>query len=181
MARATQIEPFSPLGMTLEAFEQACACEDVGPGRAKMAYHSVFRDGLAHSAPAKITVPEIVKRHEELVDEGVTIKFVQRLPNPNHRLRDQGIDFDDIEPGMDEPNGAIIAQCEHFIVEQHELSSGSTISTPGDQFSILTVVSGQLSSKAGRTFQSGDFLLLPRGADPLQASGDSRVLRTYLP
>jgi 23S rRNA (adenine2503-C2)-methyltransferase len=97
MARATQIEPFSPLGMTLEAFEQACACEDVGPGRAKMAYHSVFRDGLAHSAPAKITVPEIVKRHEELVDEGVTIKFVQRLPNPNHRLRDQGIDFDDIE------------------------------------------------------------------------------------
>lgn len=42
-------------------------------------------------------VPEIVKRHEEIVDEGVTIKFVQRLPNPNHRLADKGIDFDDIE------------------------------------------------------------------------------------
>lgn len=97
MARATEIEPISPLGLTLEQFRAVCAQEGVGPGRAKSAYHAVFRDGKAHDAPAQIVVPEIVKRHEELVDEGVTIKFVQRLPNPNHRLADKGIDFDDIE------------------------------------------------------------------------------------
>ncbi len=97
MARATEIDPISPLGLTLEQFQDRCAREDVGPGRAKSAYHAIFRDGAIHDAPAKIIVPEIVKRHEELVDEGVTIKFVQRLPNPNHRLVDKGIDFDDIE------------------------------------------------------------------------------------
>ncbi|YCM45528.1 type I phosphomannose isomerase catalytic subunit [Verrucomicrobiaceae bacterium 227] len=93
----------------------------------------------------------------------------------------QSIDFDDIEPGMDQPDGPIIAQCEHFIVEEHEVPSGSSISTPGDHFSILTVVSGEFTSREGRIFKAGDFLLLPRGASPLQASGPSRVLLTHLP
>lgn len=97
MARATEIDPISPLGLTLEQYKSVCAAEGVGPGRATAAYHAVFRDGARHSAPARIVVPEIVNRHEEIVDEGVTIKFVQRLPNPNHRLVDKGIDFDDIE------------------------------------------------------------------------------------
>lgn len=97
MARATEIEPISPLGLTLAQFKAACAREGVGPGRATTAYHAVFRDGAAHEPPAKLEVPPIVKRHEEIVDEGVTIKFVQRLPNPEHRLADQGVDFDDIE------------------------------------------------------------------------------------
>jgi len=93
----------------------------------------------------------------------------------------RSIDFDDIEPGMDKPDGPVIAKCEHFVVEKHEVSSGSSISTPGDQFSILTVVFGQLTSEGGRDFKAGDFLLLPRGADPLHASENSRVLQTYLP
>ena len=97
MARATEIEPISPLGLTLDQFKRVCALEGVGPGRATMAYQGVFRDGLSHAVPAKIIIPEIVERHEEIVDEGVTIKFVQRLPNPEHRLSDHGIDFDDIE------------------------------------------------------------------------------------
>lgn len=97
MARATEIEPVSPLGMTLDQFKAACAREGIGPGRATTAYHAVFRDGAAHEPPAKIEIPPIVRRHEEPVDEGITIKFVQRLPNPNHRLAAQGIAFDDIE------------------------------------------------------------------------------------
>lgn len=97
MARATHIEPISPLGLTLDEFKDACAREGVGPGRATTAYHAVFRDGAAHEPPAKLEIPPIVNRHEEPVDEGVTIKFVQRLPNPDHRLAAQGIDFDDIE------------------------------------------------------------------------------------
>ena len=97
MARADDIPPISPMGMTLDAFVELCAQQGVGTGRAKAAYQDVYREGKPESAPARITIPEIVKRHEELVDEGVTIKFVQRLPNPEHRLAHRGIDFDDIE------------------------------------------------------------------------------------
>lgn len=97
MARADDIQPISPIGMTLEAFVGACVDEGVGTGRAKQAYHAVYRDGIADLAPALIESPTIVQRHEELVNEGVTIKFVQRLPNPEHRLKHRGIDFDDIE------------------------------------------------------------------------------------
>jgi len=97
MARADDIPPISPMGMTLDAFVELCAQQRVGAGRAKSAYQDVYREGKPDSAPARIVLPEIVKRHEEPVNEGVTIKFVQRLPNPNHRLLHRGIDFDDIE------------------------------------------------------------------------------------
>ncbi|MEQ9206155.1 MAG: 23S rRNA (adenine(2503)-C(2))-methyltransferase RlmN [Phycisphaerales bacterium] len=97
MARADDIPPISPMGMTLDAFVELCAQQEVGAGRAKAAYQDVYREGKPDSAPARIVLPEIVKRHEEPVNEGVTIKFVQRLPNPNHRLLHRGIDFDDIE------------------------------------------------------------------------------------
>lgn len=97
MARADDIPPISPMGMTLDAFVELCAQQGVGAGRAKAAYQDVYREGKPDSAPARIVLPEIVKRHEEPVNEGVTIKFVQRLPNPNHRLLHRGIDFDDIE------------------------------------------------------------------------------------
>lgn len=97
MARADDIQPISPMGMTLQAFTDSCADQRVGSGRAKEAYHAVYREGLQHHAPAKLTLPDIVQRHEEPVNEGLTIKFVQRLPNPQHRLAHRGIDFDDIE------------------------------------------------------------------------------------
>ncbi len=97
MARADDIPPISPMGMTLDAFIDACAVQEVGAGRAKDAYQAVYRDGSSHHAPARFTPPTIVKRHEEPVNEGITIKFVQRLPNPEHRLAHRGIDFDDIE------------------------------------------------------------------------------------
>ncbi len=97
MALADEISPISPIGMTLQAFVDACADEGVGKGRAKEAYQAVFREGKTSSAPAKITMPEIVTRQEEPVNEGVTVKFVQRLPNPSHKLARHGIDFDDIE------------------------------------------------------------------------------------
>lgn len=93
----------------------------------------------------------------------------------------RSIDFDDLEPGMDEADGPVIAQCEHFVVEEHEVPSGASIANPGDRFSILTIVSGQLTSGEGRSFRAGDFLLLPRGAEALKAAEGSRVLRTFLP
>jgi len=97
MALADDISPISPMGMTLQAFVDACTHRGIGTGRAKQAYQAVFREGKTSSAPAKISMPEIVTRQEEPVNEGVTVKFVQRLPNPDHKLAHQGIDFDDIE------------------------------------------------------------------------------------
>lgn len=93
----------------------------------------------------------------------------------------KSIDFNDFEPAMDTPVGDTIAQCEYFIVDQHDLASGQSIANPGDSFSIITVVSGELTSSGGRVFHAGDFLILPRKAHPLSASQDARVLQTHLP
>lgn len=97
MALADNIPPISPMGMTLDAYVQTCADQGVGSGRAKEAYQAIYKLGMTESAPARVSPPEIVNRHEEPVNEGVTIKFVQRLMNPEHRLAHRGIDFDDIE------------------------------------------------------------------------------------
>lgn len=87
----------SPLGMTLAEFTTQCATSGIGSGKAKAAYKSILCDGQSESLPAKIVTPKIVTRQVDTGNEGSTIKFVQRLPNPDHRLADRGIDFDDIE------------------------------------------------------------------------------------
>lgn len=87
----------SPLGMTLAEFTTRCAISGIGSGKAKAAYKSILCDGRSESLPAKIVTPKIVTRQVDTGNEGTTIKFVQRLPNPDHRLADRGIDFDDIE------------------------------------------------------------------------------------
>ena len=66
------------MGMTRQAFVVECTEQGVGTGRAKEAYQAVFRDGKASSAPAKITMPEIVTRQEEPVHEGITVKLSLR-------------------------------------------------------------------------------------------------------
>lgn len=91
------------------------------------------------------------------------------------------IDFDDFEPGMDQPDGNTLAACDYFVVDQLELGAGETVTNKYDRFSIITVVSGELSSHKGATFQKGDFFILPRGADPLAARTGARVLQTYIP
>ena len=93
----------------------------------------------------------------------------------------KSIDFDDVEPEMDIPNGPVLASCEYFVVEQIEIPVDGRIGNSGDHFSIVTVVSGQLRSSEGRVFQAGDFFLLPRGASPLDSPKGARVLKTYLP
>tara|TARA_R110002073_G_scaffold299270_2_gene466237 strand:+ start:37546 stop:38709 length:1164 start_codon:yes stop_codon:yes gene_type:complete len=87
----------SPLGMTLAEFTTRCTTNGIGSGKAKAAYKSILCDGRSESLPAKIATPKIVTRQVDTGNEGSTIKFVQRLPNPDHRLADRGIDFDDIE------------------------------------------------------------------------------------
>ncbi|MEN8695512.1 MAG: type I phosphomannose isomerase catalytic subunit [Akkermansiaceae bacterium] len=93
----------------------------------------------------------------------------------------KSIDFNDHEPTMDTPDGMTLAKCEYFIVDQHDLTSGASFSNLSDAFSIITVVSGDVTSAGGRTFKAGDFLLLPRNASPLSSSKGARILQTSLP
>jgi len=92
------------------------------------------------------------------------------------------IDFDDVEPTMDTPNGNTIATCPHFQVDQLDLPHGMSLGNPDtERFSIVTVVSGCLESSDGRLHRSGNFLLQPRNAPPLTAQGETRVLQTTIP
>ncbi len=91
------------------------------------------------------------------------------------------IDFDDLEPGMDQPDGDTLASCEYFFVTRHNIPESQELTVQNDAFSIITVISGQICSEAGTIFKTGDFLILPRNAEPLIAQTDCQVLRTSLP
>lgn len=92
------------------------------------------------------------------------------------------IDFDDVEPPMDEPNGNTLAHCPYFRVDQLELKAGTSLDyRDSKRFSIITVVSGQIESCDGRLHSAGDFLLMPRYSNPLTASDDATILRTTIP
>lgn len=91
------------------------------------------------------------------------------------------IDFDDFEPGMDTPEGDTLASCEYFTVDQLDLKAGEKVENKNDRFSIITVVSGEITYGADQTFQTGDFFILPRGAGQLVAWNSARILQTYIP
>ena len=91
------------------------------------------------------------------------------------------INFNDFEPGMDQPDGGSLASCEYFVVQRHKLSKLEEITTTNDSFSIITVISGKIRSSEGQVFKTGDFLILPRNASPLTVEGDCQILRTTLP
>lgn len=92
------------------------------------------------------------------------------------------IDFSDIEPPMDEPDGGTLAVCPFFKVDSLDLKAGCSVGNPDpDRFSIVTVVSGEVESADGRTHVAGDFLFLPRNASPLTAKNDATILQTTVP
>jgi mannose-6-phosphate isomerase len=92
------------------------------------------------------------------------------------------IDFTDFEPAMDTPQGDTLASCPYFKTDRKQLAPGQSISNPeAGKFSILSVVEGELESAAGRRFDKGRFLLLPRDASPLRAVTDATVLQVTLP
>ncbi len=94
----------------------------------------------------------------------------------------RSIDFNDYEPGMDEPDGDLLAECDHFRVEKLALAPGDTVGNAReDRFSIFSVVEGEIAASDGRRFVKGAFLLLPAGPETLQSVGESTLLRTTLP
>lgn len=92
------------------------------------------------------------------------------------------IDFDDFEPGMDVPQGDLLAECDYFRTSRKTLAGGESLGNPHpERFSILGVVEGSVKSADGRTFSKGAFLLLPRGVESLTAVESSVVLQIELP
>ncbi len=92
------------------------------------------------------------------------------------------IDFNDFEPEMDTPVGDTLATCAYFRTDRKSLAAGASLGNPDEaRFSIVSVVDGCVRSQGGRTFAKGSFLLLPRGADPLEAVVPSTLLQVTLP
>ena len=93
------------------------------------------------------------------------------------------IDFEDVEPSMDEPLGNLLTECEHFRLEKHAVETASDLSAAIDnRFAILTVISGSLV-KGEAKFVEGDFFLVPVGtnAEGLAPDGACEFLLTTWP
>lgn len=93
------------------------------------------------------------------------------------------IDFSDVSPGMDQPDGTLLSECEHFRLERHLVGGGASLATVTQRrFSVITVVGGELTA-GEETFAEGDFFIVSAGAEdelPI-ASGESEVLLTTWP
>lgn len=91
------------------------------------------------------------------------------------------IDFEDFEPGMDRPDGKVIAECDYFRVEKLELAKDETTGNRDEgRFSIFSVAEGAVECGSKR-FGKGDFFLLPRGDGEIRALAEAVLLRTTLP
>ncbi len=90
------------------------------------------------------------------------------------------IDFEDIEPGMDEPRGTVIAECEYFRVEKLVLGAGESAGNrEAGRFSIFSVAEGAVRCGSSQ-FGKGDFFLLPQDGREVVAANDAVLLRTTL-
>lgn len=87
------------------------------------------------------------------------------------------IDFDDVEPGMDSPQGPVLADCPYFKTERLHLMPGDALTTgTPHRFAIISLLTGTLATTAGIPFPAGQTLLLPPGGK-LQSPTPSTVLR----
>lgn len=175
-------------GTTKEGFEQSltngtCA-EQVHAISPKAGESIHIPSGRIHAIGAGILIYEIQQNSDttyRVFDwNRVGLDGVPRALHIGDSL--QCIDFNDFEPEMDTPQGNTIALCEHYHVQQHDLSTGASVGNPiADRFSIITVVSGSVEDSAGQSYSAGDFMILPVAADPLTASTDTRLLITTIP
>lgn len=92
------------------------------------------------------------------------------------------IDFSDIEPKLAEARGAVIAACEHFVVEKFLLTEGGALGLAKEErFSMLHVVEGCVQDASGQIWVAGTTILLTRGETSVRALSEAVVLRTHIP
>jgi mannose-6-phosphate isomerase len=180
----------------------------VKPGVTEGSFHTALEKGtaerLVHAIPVKtgqhIFIPS---GRLHAIGAGLLIYEIQQNSDTTYRVYDwnrtgldgkprdlhiseslQCIDFDDVEPKMDQAKWALLAECEHFRLEKHRVAPGHSLCDATERrFSIVTVVSGELS-RDGETFQRGDFFIVTFGSNgelPLAGSEGAEVLLTAWP
>ena len=171
-------------GCTRESFERSLAegtVEEQVHAVSPRAGESIFiPSGRLHAIGAGFIIYEI-QQNSDTTYRVFDWNRVGLDGDPRDLHIDESIDFDDLEPGMDQPDGDTLASCEYFFVTRHNIPESQELTVQNDAFSIITVISGQICSEAGTIFKTGDFLILPRNAEPLIAQTDCQVLRTSLP
>jgi mannose-6-phosphate isomerase len=93
----------------------------------------------------------------------------------------ESIDFADAEPGLAQPQGETLVECEYFRVEKWHLDQPRE--STGRGFAIFSVVDGAVRC-GGREFARGAFFLLPANAQDRMiepAAPGASVLRTTIP
>ncbi|MEM9280869.1 MAG: type I phosphomannose isomerase catalytic subunit [Verrucomicrobiota bacterium] len=94
------------------------------------------------------------------------------------------IDFSDVTPEMDEPNGSELVDCAYFRLERHALGAGVALEKSlAGRFAILTVISGVLEA-GDKKFQEADFMVIPAmgsGSGLRAGDGGAEYLLTTWP
>ena len=175
-------------GVTREAFEQA-----IRHGQVADCVHAIKA-----SADESIFIPS---GRLHAIGGGFLIHEIQQNSDTTYRVFDWNragtdgkpralhieesllsIDFNDYEPAMTPSESAVLADCPHFKTVRINLNAGESVSNPTpDQFSILSVIDGDLISDKGRHFHHGQSVLLARNSKSLTANKDSTLLQITLP
>ncbi|MEM1442846.1 MAG: type I phosphomannose isomerase catalytic subunit, partial [Verrucomicrobiota bacterium] len=180
----------------------------VEPGVDENSFRSSLEEGTAETAVHAI--PVVTGQHIFIpsgrlhaIGAGLLIYEIQQNSDTTYRVYDWNrigldgkprdlhieeslrcIDFSDVTPGMDESEGMLLCECEHFRLERHDLEGGSSVAAvTAGRFSILTVIKGTLEGE-GATFGEGDFLMVPaeaNGAGLSVAANGAEVLLTTWP
>ena len=172
------------IGATRESFERAIVEGSVAeqvhvitPGKGD----SIFiESGRLHAIGAGFLIHEI-KQNSDTTYRVFDWNRTDSAGNPRQLHVEESlacIDFEDIEPGMDQPECDTLAECPFFKTTLQDLAAGDIISNPHpDRFSLITVVEGCLES----THTTGRTVLLPSGADGLVATVATKVLQITIP
>lgn len=171
-------------GATRESFECAIAegtvaeqVHAITPGKGD----SIFiESGRLHAIGAGFLIHEI-QQNSDTTYRVFDWNRTDPVGNPRQLHVEESlacIDFGDIEPGMDTPDGVTLATCPYFKTTLHDLAAGDIISNPHpDRFSLITVVRGCLENM----HNTGCTVLQPRGADGLAATVPTQVLQITIP
>lgn len=177
-------------GVTPGAFREALA-----QGRLEELIHVIhprssdvlfIPSGRLHAIGAGLLIYEI----QENSDTTYRVYDWNRT-GPDGKTRDlhleealRSIDFDDVTPGMVQPQGDSLVSCRQFEVVRWDLGPGQAREFEPGRFAIITVLHGPVRC-GGIDYPHGSFFLVPAAAAarlPVQAGpAGASLLRTMLP
>lgn len=178
----------------------------VEPGVDEKSFREALEQGVAEKAVHAIPVETgqhifIPSGRLHAIGAGLLIYEIQQNSDTTYRVYDWNrtgldgkprdlhieeslkcIDFTDVSPGMDEPQGSLLCECEHFRLERHVVGEGDSLAgVTAGRFAVITVVAGKL--RAGdEVFGEGDFFLVSAGEEgelPKAVEGAEVLLTTW--